>query len=124
MRNTPSHLQVPREKTPRRPANPRTLRSTDVKRRFGRVLDEVSKGRDIIITRRGARLAVLVSLDRYNGLVSVLRNAGPGREQFERRYALMQTPKVQAGTARGVAASPAKMGRAAAAAARRDRDGK
>src|SRR5690349_21709824 len=76
MRDTRNRLQVPRKKTHRQPANPPALRSTDVQRRFGRVLDKVLKGRDIVITRRGARLAVLVSLDRYNGLVSALGNAG------------------------------------------------
>jgi antitoxin Phd len=106
------------------PPSPRTgtltLPSTEVQGEFGRVLDQAARDQDIVITRHDVPRAVLISASRYRELVgremAVLDTL---RGQLDALYARMQTPEVEAGTERGFNASPAEMGRAALAAARR-----
>ena len=97
-----------------------TLTSTTVRARFSHTLDEAARGRDVIITRRGIPQGVLVAAARYRQLITgESRGANAGRALADSGYARMQTPAVQAGTACGINAPPAEMGRAAVRAARR-----
>lgn len=38
---------------------------TELRRHFGRILDEVTQGQTIVITRRGREVAVLVPAEEY-----------------------------------------------------------
>ncbi len=90
-----------------------TLPSSAVQNEFGRILDQV-RDQDIVVTRHDVPRAVLVSAERYRELVGreakVLETL---QAQFDALYERMQTPEVQAGTAKGFRATPAEMGRAA-----------
>lgn len=114
-------LSLQAESSTRR--GPLTLTSTMVRARLSRALDEAARGRDVVITRRGIPQGVLVAAARYRELLAEeMRGANAGRALADSEYARMQTPAVRAGTARGINATPAEMGRAAVRAARRFRD--
>lgn len=96
-----------------------TLSEAQVRRAFGRALDQAARGEDILITRRKTPHAVLISVDRYR----VLTGRALARDDwavtgFDAVYLSMQTPEVKAATARGVSATPQAMGEAARAAAK------
>ncbi|QZY47079.1 type II toxin-antitoxin system Phd/YefM family antitoxin [Mycolicibacterium austroafricanum] len=41
---------------------------TELRRHFGRILDEVEKGRTFVITRRGREVALLVSVETHRAV--------------------------------------------------------
>jgi prevent-host-death family protein len=99
-----------------------TVSSTEAQNEFGRVLDLAARDQVVVITRHNAPRAVLISADRFRALagaeavmLDTLTN------EFDALLARMQTPEVRAGTERGFRTTPEQMGRAAVAAARRDR---
>ena len=100
-----------------------TVSSTVARGTFGRVLTKASKNTDVCITRHGVPHAVLVSAARYRELLQASYALDSFDETHASLYAEMQNPEVILGTARGVAATPEEMGRAAMAAARRARGG-
>ena len=100
---------------------PLTVPSTEAQNEFGRVLDQAAAGQDIAITRHNVTRAVLVSAARYRQLTGGSEEPALNEldARFDELYASMQTAKVRDGTARAVDATPAEMGRAAVAAAKR-----
>lgn len=105
-----------------RVAPPLKIPSTEAQNEFGRVLDQAAADQDIAITRHNVVRAVLVSAARYHQLTG---REAPGLDElasrFDDLYASMQTTEVRDATAQGVHAAPEEMGRAAVAAARRER---
>jgi prevent-host-death family protein len=116
------------ESPPAAPAPPalpgvaRTIPATEAQNAFGQVLDAVTAGQVVAVTRHNAVRAVVVPIDRYRQLVAheagTLEALGA---RFEALYARMQDAAVRAATATAVDASPEEMGRAAVAAAERRR---
>jgi antitoxin Phd len=116
------------ESTPAAPTPPalpgvaRTIPATEAQNAFGQVLDAVTAGQVVAVTRHNAVRAVVLPVDRYRQLVAqeadTLEALGA---RFEALYARMQDATVRAATAEAVDASPEEMGRAAVAAAERRR---
>lgn len=88
----------------------------------GRVLDQAATGRAVVITRRSAPRAVIMSIEDFQALA---RDRSPGIAELERTFdsllASMQTKKSRAGVAALFRASPQDLGKAAVAATRKAR---
>ena len=92
-----------------------SVAATRLKNEFGAVMEQVARGA-VAITRHDAPKAVLVSYEEFQALVN-------GRAQslseldgeFDALLARMQTPKAKKGVEAAFKASPAELGRAAAA---------
>lgn len=94
--------------------------ATDAKNEFGRVLETAIQKGVVTITRHDAPKAVLLSLDEFNALVG----AGSSKldtlsGEFDALLARMQGPKAREGMKAAFDASPAQLGKAAVAAARK-----
>lgn len=94
-----------------------SIASTEVKNTFGTVLDRVVAGEPVAITRHDAPRAVLVSFDEFQSLVgSRLQALDALDAEFDGLLEKMQTQKAKDGVAAAFDASPASLGRTAAAA--------
>ena len=98
----------------------RSITATAAKNEFGRVLEGVMRGEMVVITKHDNPKAVLMSIDEFNAL----SQAGEARldtlsHQFDALLDRMQTPKARRGMKAAFDASPAQLGKAAVAAARR-----
>ena len=98
---------------------PSPVTATDAKKEFGRVLEMVTKGEVVVITRHDAPKAVVLSVDDFNALAG-----DPERQldtlsgEFDALLARLQTAKARAGMKAAFESSPKRLGRAAARAAR------
>lgn len=109
---------TPAAAPPALPGVARTIPAAEAQNAFGQVLDAVTGGQVVAVTRHDAVRAVLLPVDRYRQLVA--QEAGTLEAlgaRFEALYARMQDATVRAATAEAVEASPEAMGRAAVAAA-------
>lgn len=101
---------------------PEEVSATVVKNRFGRILDAALRQGAVAITHHDAPTAVLLAVDEYNALV---RKQAPQLDaltaEFDAMLAKMQAPGMRERVASAFAASPAELGRAAVAAARKHR---
>lgn len=99
-----------------------TVAATKVKNEFGMILEQAAHGGAIAITRHDTPKAVLLSFDEFESLVKerspTLQDLGLA---FDALLARMQTPKARKGMAAAFNASPARLGRAAVKAVRKDR---
>ncbi|HAM56661.1 MAG TPA: prevent-host-death family protein [Candidatus Rokubacteria bacterium] len=94
--------------------------ATDAKNEFGRVLETAIQKGVVAITRHDAPKAVLLSLDEFNALVGAASSKLDTLSgEFDALLARMQGPKARAGMKAAFAASPAQLGKAAVAAARK-----
>ena len=94
--------------------------ATDAKNSFGHVLDTAVGQGAVAITRRDAPKAVLLSIDEYEALVSPGERALDSlTAEFDELLAGMQTPGARKGMADAFNATPVRLGRAAAAAAKK-----
>ncbi|HET7402622.1 MAG TPA: type II toxin-antitoxin system Phd/YefM family antitoxin [Usitatibacter sp.] len=88
----------------------------------GTVLDQAASGRAVVVTRRSAPRAVIISIEDFQALA---RDRSPGLAELEGRFdsllASMQTKKSKEGVAALFGASPKELGKAAVAAARKTR---
>lgn len=97
-----------------------TFTATDAKNVFGRVLDTAVEKGAVAITRHDAPKAVLLSIDEFDALVSAGgRTLDTLTAEFDERLARMQTPRARKGMADAFAATPARLGKAAVAAAKK-----
>ncbi len=97
-----------------------TFTATDAKNEFGRVLDTAVEKGAVAITRRDAPRAVLLSIDEFDALVSAgERTLDTLTAEFDQLLARMQTPKVRRAMAAAFDATPARLGGAAVAAAKK-----
>ena len=98
----------------------RSITATVAKNEFGRVLDTVMQGGVIVITKHDAPKAVLMSIDEFNTLSRVGETKlDTLSRQFDAMLDRMQTPKARRGMKAAFDASPAQLGKAAVAVARR-----
>lgn len=94
--------------------------ATDAKNGFGRVLARATHGGIVLITRRREPEAVLLSIDEFEDLASAReRKLDALSAEFDALLAKVQRPAARAGTKAAFGATPARMGEAAVAAARK-----
>jgi antitoxin Phd len=94
--------------------------ATSVKNNFGRVLDTAVEQGAVVITRRDAPKAVLLSIDEFDALVAAgEQTLDTLTAEFNEILAGMQTPAARQGMADAFNAAPARLGNAAVAAARK-----
>jgi len=99
-----------------------TVAATRVKNEFGAVLDKAVHGGAVAITRHDTPKAVLLSYEEFESLVqarsATLESLGA---EFDGLLDRMQTSKSRKGMERAFHASPARLGRTAVRAARKNR---
>jgi antitoxin Phd len=99
-----------------------SIAATQVKNEFGTILEKATRGGAVAITRHDAPKAVLVSYEEFQSLAQArsrsLDNLGA---EFDDLLESLQNPKARKGMDTAFNASPAKLGRAAAKAARKGR---
>lgn len=105
---------------PREGAEEILVTSTHAQNAFGEVLKSVIQGRRVVITKHNTRAAVVLPYDQY------LEESGAQRlntlsAEFDKLLADMQTEKALAGVTAAFDATPAELGKAAVAAARKRR---
>jgi prevent-host-death family protein len=94
--------------------------ATDAKKQFARVLERVLQGGAVVITKHDAPKAILLPVDEFAALARATEGALDSLSaEFDAMLARMQAPRARAGLKAAFAASPRRLGRAAAAAARR-----
>jgi prevent-host-death family protein len=97
-----------------------SVTATDAKREFGRILETAIRGGAVVITKHGAPKAVLVPVEEFDALSQPKEvNLDGLRQHFDTLVARMQGPKARAAMQAAFDASPAELGRAALAGARR-----
>lgn len=107
-------------RVPRRTPTAVTMTATEAANAFGDVVERAIRDTVITITRHERPQAVVLSYEQYRRLVPEKPSLLPAlAEAFDAQYLRLQQPAVQANTFKGFRASPADMGRAALAAARR-----
>jgi prevent-host-death family protein len=93
--------------------------ASEAKNRFAMVLDKVSKGQEVFITKHNAPKAVVISVEKFRELsaatTSVLDRL---TAEFDARLARMQTSEAQSAMERAFNASSIDLGRAALRTAR------
>lgn len=106
----------------RRGRPPRTFSATAAKNAFGQILDTVLGDGMVVITKRDAPKAVVLSFDEYQSLAG----AGSGAlralsAEFDQLLAGLQTARARKGLRAAFDASPRTLGQAAVKAAARRR---
>jgi prevent-host-death family protein len=97
-----------------------SISATVAKNEFGRVLEKVIQGGTVVITRHSIPKAVLISVDEFNALSRSHRaELDTLSGEFDLLLAGMQRPAARAGMKAAFGASPKRLGKAAASAARR-----
>lgn len=97
-----------------------SITATEAKNRFARVLESAIEHGAVVITKHDEPKAVLLSMREYNALTG----AGKAKldtltAQFDRLLDSMQADTARAGVLAAFEASPAQLGKAAVAAARK-----
>ena len=101
---------------------PDTIPAEELKNTPGAVLEQAAKGRAVVVTRRSAPRAVILSVEDFQALA---RDRSPDLAELEDRFdelvESMQTKESRAGVAALFRATPSELGGAAASAARKPR---
>jgi prevent-host-death family protein len=93
--------------------------ATDAKNEFGRVLQKATQG-IVVITRHDEPEAVVLSFDEFKDLAGARESKLETlSNEFNALLAKMQTPEARSGMKAAFDATPARMGEAAVAAARK-----
>jgi prevent-host-death family protein len=99
-----------------------SIPAEELKNAPGAVLEQAAKGRAVVVTRRSAPRAVILSIEDFQALA---RDRSPDLAELEGRFnglvASMQTKESRAGVAALFRATPSELGRAATGAARKAR---
>ena len=96
-----------------------TVRATDAKNQFGRLLDRVLRGTRIVITKHETPAAVLMSFDEYRRLAPEAEpDLGALRREFDELLVGMQSASARRATRALFAASPSALAKAAVSQAR------
>ena len=94
--------------------------ATVAKNKLGELLDNVTQGRMVLITKHETPKAVLLSMDEYGALSRATQTRLDAlNSEFDALLERMQTPQARAGMKAAFAASPKELGKAAVAAARK-----
>ena len=100
--------------------NLNSFTATEAKNEFGRILEEVIRGKVVMITKHDAPKAVLMPIEEFQSLSRANQPAlDLLTDKFDALLERMQTPKVRAAMKKLFRASPKRLGRAAVADARR-----
>ena len=104
----------------RRGEAPVTISATDAKNKLGQVLDTVMQGGMVLITKHETPKAILLSMEEYGALSrGAQTRLDTLNDEFDALLARMQSAKARAGMKTAFNASPKQLGKAAAAAARK-----
>lgn len=94
--------------------------ATNAKNGFGTMLDKAEANGLVAITKREKAHAVLLSMDEYEAMVARLPDdLATLRSEFDALVTRMQTPKARAAGRALFKATPAELGKAAVASARK-----
>jgi antitoxin Phd len=94
--------------------------ATDLKTRFGEMFDRAQRDGLVAISKHDVPRAVLVSMDEYNRLLAQIPDPLSALSaEFDQMYAQMQTAGHRTAMDAAFSATPAQMGGAALAAAKR-----
>jgi len=96
-----------------------SVTATEAKNRFGWVLDAVTEGKVVVVTRHDAPRAVMLSAEAYEALAGEeVVDLGALTEEFDAFVESLQSPEAVARLNAAFEATPAELGRAAVDAAR------
>ena len=99
-----------------------SIPAEELKNAPGAVLEQAANGRAVVVTRRSAPRAVILSIEDFQALA---RDRSPDLAELEGRFnelvTSMQTKESRAGVAALFRATPTELGRAAAGSARKAR---
>ena len=96
------------------------LTATEAKNEFGRVLERVIRGARVVITKHDSPKAVLISIDEFNSLTRAgERKLDKLTSEVDAVLERMQTRRARTGMKAAFEASPERLGKAAASAARK-----
>lgn len=99
-----------------------TVAATEAKNEFGTILDRITQGGVVAITRHEKPKAVLLSFDEFTALTKAGSRTLDGlTREFDALLVRMQTPRSRKGVETAFASSPQALGRAALKAARATR---
>jgi prevent-host-death family protein len=102
------------------PLEPASYTATDAKNEFGRVLELVTQGGAVVITKHDAPKAVLISVEEFNALSHAReKRLDSLTNEFDALLAQMQTPHMRAAMKSAFQSSPHQLGASAVAAARK-----
>lgn len=103
----------------RRESHVVSMSSTEAQNGFGHLLETVARDGTVIITRRNAARAVVLSMERYEELT---RETEPDLDEltaeFDALLERMQSPEARSGIRSAFSATPDELARAAVAAVR------
>ena len=109
-----------RRKAPEQPGESPRFTATQAKNEFGRVLEMALRGDAVIITKHDAPKAILISLEQFTKLAQSPKPELDALDaEFDDLLAGMQSPKARAAMDALFTASPAELGKAALAEARK-----
>lgn len=98
---------------------PSSVSASEAKSEFGRVLEMVSQGGAVVITKHDAPKAVVISVENFNALSGAAQTKlDTLSREFDALLARMQTAKAHRGMKAAFGASGKRLGKAAVAAAR------
>lgn len=93
--------------------------ASEAKNRFASVLECVSKGQQVFITKHNSTKAVVMSVERYRLLSAATTSLlDKLTAEFDARFERMQTPAVRLGMQKAFDATPDKLAKSAVKAAR------
>lgn len=96
------------------------ISATEAKNEFGRLLERVIQGANVVITKHNSPKAVLISMDEFDALSNAHKaELETLSEEFDGLFARMQAPAARAGMNAAFHARPKELGKAAVAAARK-----
>jgi antitoxin Phd len=97
-----------------------SITATEAKNDFGRMLEKVTRGGTVVITKHDTPKAVMISVEHFDALSHANRiKLDTLSGEFDALLARMQTAAARAGMEAAFDASPRQLGRAAVAAARK-----
>jgi len=103
-----------------KPIESSSFTATDAKNEFGQMLEMVTAGRAVVITKHDTPKAVMISYDEFMALAERGKHQlNSLRAEFDELLSSMQTPEARAGIKAAFDASPTQLGRAAVSAMRR-----
>jgi prevent-host-death family protein len=104
------------------PIDTSSFTATDAKNAFAHVLEMVTAGRAVVITKHDTPKAVMLSYEEFMGLSDRgVRQLNTLSAEFDALLTSMQQPKARAGIKKAFKMSPVQSGKAAVAAGKKRR---
>lgn len=96
-----------------------TVAASEAKNQFGQVLDLALRGGAVVITKHDTPRAIMMSIEEFEAMTMPRHKLDALTAEFETMYARMQEPAARAAVGKLLDATPAELGAAAVAGARR-----